>query len=166
MTRRFLVDARLIAARAAGLAVATASAPCALVILLDVLPLMIAARKHRIVGEGVVARVAVTDIVFLMLGRLFVFRYRHFAQITRILVVITMRLVARDVLVICMISMIRCHNAVIMILRLLRRMLCAAVGALIVRSMVVLSLLFSFIIVIASTMIKVMGMIMSLMSLH
>lgn len=78
-----------------------------------------------------------------------------------------MRLVSNYVFVICMI-LIRCHKTVIMILWLLWRMLLMlliVIVAFIVRSVMMFSLLFSFIIVIASTMIK-MGMIMSLLPLH
>lgn len=75
-----------------------------------------------------------------------------------------MRLVPDYVFVICMI-LIRCHYAVIMILGLLRRLLQLLIAAFIVLSVMMFSLLFSFIIVIASTMIK-MGMIMSLLPLH
>lgn len=121
----------------------------------------VATRKQSIVGEGVIARVAVSNVVLVVLGGFFVLRNRYFAQIARVLVIVTMRSVAHYVLVICM-ALIRCHCAVILLL-LWRMLLLSAV--LIVLSVMMFSLLFSFIIVIASTVIK-MGMIMSLLPLH
>lgn len=76
-----------------------------------------------------------------------------------------MRLVADYVFVICMI-LIRCDGVVIvMILWLLWRMLQLLIVVFIVRSVMMFSLLFSFIIVTAAAVIK-MGMIMSLLPLH
>lgn len=176
MTRWLFVDAGLVAARAAGFAVATSAASSAILarMLFDgialvrclMIALLVAPGQHCIVSEGVIARVAVANFVFFVLRQLLVLRNRYFAQITRVgLVFITMRAVPNYVFVICMI-LIRCHNIVIMILWLLRRMLMFLIVAFIVRlSVMMFSLLFSFVIVIASTMIK-MGMIMSLLPLH
>lgn len=170
MTRWFLVHTRLIATRAASLAIATSPAASTVFLWVstDVICAtvqLVASRKHSIVGKSVIAWITVSNVVFVVLRGFFVLRNRYFSQIARVLVIVTMRSVAHYVFVICM-ALIRCHCAVIMILWLLWRMLLELlIAVLIVLSVMMFSLLFSFIIVIASTMIK-MGMIMSLLPLH